>query len=152
MRIILQRVSSAKVDVNGNTISSIDKGLLLLVGIANGDREDDARYLAEKCVNLRIFEDNEGKMNRSGLEMEAEILVISQFTLYGDTRRGRRPSFTDAAHPDISRPLFDDFVHMLSESGLQVTTGQFGAYMQVSLVNDGPVTIILDSKDKKRKK
>jgi D-tyrosyl-tRNA(Tyr) deacylase len=151
MKIVLQRVKSANVAVEGKPISAIGQGLVLLVGIANGDTEGDARYLAEKCVNLRIFEDDHGKMNISGLDVGAEILAISQFTLYGDTRRGRRPSFTGAAPPDQSKPLFDQFIKILRESGLQIRTGQFGAYMQVSLVNDGPVTIILDSNDKKQK-
>ena len=151
MKIVLQRVKSAKVSVDGKTISAIGQGLVLLVGIANGDDEDDARYLAEKCVNLRIFEDDNGKMNISGFDVGAEILAISQFTLYGDTRRGRRPSFTDAAPPDQSKPIFNRFIEILRESRLQIKTGEFGAYMQVTLVNDGPVTIILDSKDKKRR-
>jgi len=151
MKIVLQRVKSAKVSVDGITISEIGQGLVLLVGIANGDDENDARYLAEKCVNLRIFEDDNDKMNISGLNVGAEILTISQFTIYGDTRRGRRPSFTDAAPPDQSHPLFDRFIEILRESRLQIKTGEFGAYMQVTLVNDGPVTIILDSKDRKRR-
>lgn len=150
MRIVLQRVKSAQVDVLNQTISKIEKGLLLLVGIGNDDEEEDARYLAEKCLNLRIFEDDHGKMNISGLDVNAEILAISQFTLFGDSRRGRRPSFTNAAPPVKSQPMFDKFVTMLRESNLVVKTGQFGAFMQVSLVNDGPVTIILDSKARKR--
>ena len=151
MRVVLQRVKSAQVDVSNETISKIGPGLLLLVGIGNDDDEEDARYLAEKCLNLRIFEDENNKMNISGLDVKAEILAISQFTLFADTRRGRRPSFTDAAPTVKSEPLFNRFVNMLLESSLTVKTGIFGAYMQVSLENDGPVTIILDSKDRKRK-
>jgi D-aminoacyl-tRNA deacylase len=151
LRVVLQRVKSAQVDVSNETISKIGPGLLLLVGIGNDDDEEDARYLAEKCLNLRIFEDENNKMNISGLDVKAEILAISQFTLFADTRRGRRPSFTDAAPPVKSDPLFNRFVNMLLESSLTVKTGIFGAYMQVSLENDGPVTIILDSKDRKRK-
>lgn len=150
MRIVLQRVKSARVDVDGSTVARIGPGLLLLVGVKRGDDEEDARYLAEKCVHLRIFDDPEGKMNISGLEVKAEILAVSQFTLYGDTRRGRRPSFTEAAPPDISQPLFDSFVAFLRESGLPVATGRFGAVMQVHLVNHGPVTLILDSTARRR--
>ena len=145
MRIVLQRVSRACVDVDEKTIAEIGVGLLLLVGIAHQDTESDAQYLAEKCVNLRIFEDAEGKMNLSGLEVAAEILAISQFTLYADTRRGRRPSFIDAAPPEKSLPLFEKFVEMLRDSGLKVATGEFGSRMKVDFINHGPVTIILDS-------
>lgn len=151
MRVVLQRVKSAQVDVSNETISKIGPGLLLLVGIGNDDEEEDAWYLAEKCLNLRIFEDKNNKMNISGLDVKVEILAISQFTLYADTSRGRRPSFTEAAPPVKSEPMFDSFVNILQESGLLVKTGRFGAYMQVILENDGPVTIILDSKDRKRK-
>ena len=151
MRVVLQRVKSAQVDVSNETISKIGPGLLLLVGIGNDDEEEDAWYLAEKCLNLRIFEDKNNKMNISGLDVKVEILAISQFTLYADTSRGRRPSFTEAAPPVKSEPMFDSFVNILQESGLLVKTGRFGAYMQVILENDGLVTIILDSKDRKRK-
>lgn len=148
MRVVLQRVRSARVEVDGDAIATIGPGMVLLVGIAEGDESDDLKYLAEKCVNLRIFDDENGKMNISGMDVHAEILAISQFTLYADTRRGRRPSFTRAAHPDLSQPLFDDFVALLRKSGLKVATGRFGASMQVHLINDGPVTIIMDSKDR----
>jgi D-tyrosyl-tRNA(Tyr) deacylase len=151
LRVVLQRVKSAQVDVSNETISKIGPGLLLLVGIGNDDEKEDARYLVEKCLNLRIFEDENNKMNISGLDVKAEILTISQFTLFADTRRGRRPSFTDAAPPVKSEPMFDSFVTMLQESGLLVKTGKFGAYMQVKLENDGPVTIILNSKDRKKR-
>jgi len=148
MRIILQRVTEASVSVEDKIVGEIGKGLVLLVGIKNGDTEDDARYLADKCLQLRIFEDDAGKMNISGLEIGADILAVSQFTLYGNTRKGRRPSFVQAAPPEISSPLFDRFVHMLKESGLNVATGIFGANMLVRIYNDGPVTIILDSEDR----
>jgi len=148
MRIVLQRVESANVAVNGQTIAEIGKGLLLLVGITHDDNKSDAKYLAEKCVNLRIFEDGAGKMNVAACDNNAQILAVSQFTLHAGTRRGRRPSFIQAAPPDLSLPLFNTFVELLAESGLNILKGEFGAYMKVSLVNDGPVTIILDSKEK----
>ncbi len=145
MRIVLQRVQKARVEVSENTIAQIGAGLLLLVGITHDDTETDAKYLAEKCVNLRIFEDDAGKMNLSGLEVGAELLAISQFTLYADTRRGRRPSFVAAAPPEESLPMFNKFVEFLKSLGLKVMTGEFGARMTVDFINDGPVTIILDS-------
>jgi D-tyrosyl-tRNA(Tyr) deacylase len=148
MRIVLQRVTQAAVWVEGESVGKIGKGLALLVGIGNGDTEEEARYLADKCLQLRIFEDGAGKMNLSALDVGAEILAVSQFTLYGNTRKGRRPSFVEAAPPEISRPLFDRFVEMLRESGLKVETGIFGAHMLVEIFNDGPVTIILDSEDR----
>ena len=150
MRIVLQRVSEASVAIDGKTVGAIDKGLVLLIGIKNGDTEQDALYLADKCLQLRIFEDDQRKMNVSGIDIGAEILAVPQFTLYGNTRKGRRPSFVDAAPPEISRPMFDRFVNMLRESGLKVATGIFGAYMSVKIINDGPVTIILDSEDRKK--
>ncbi|MEE9171219.1 MAG: D-aminoacyl-tRNA deacylase [bacterium] len=145
MRMVLQRVQKARVEVSENTIAQIGAGLLLLVGITHDDTETDAKYLAEKCVNLRIFEDDAGKMNLSGLEVGAELLAISQFTLYADTRRGRRPSFVAAAPPEESLPMFNKFVELLKSLGLKVMTGEFGARMKVDFINDGPVTIILDS-------
>ena len=147
MRIVLQVVKCAHVDVEGKTIAEIGPVLLLLVGITNGDIEDDAIYLAKKCVNLRIFADAGGKMNISALEKKAEILAISQFTLYADTKKGRRPSFIEAAPSLKSKPLFDFFVEKLRDSGLTVAAGRFGAHMLVNLINDGPVTIILDSRE-----
>lgn len=134
--------------VDGRIVGAIGKGLVLLVGIKTGDAEKDARYLADKCVQLRIFEDEQGKLNISGLEAGAELLAVSQFTLYGNTRKGRRPSFVEAAPPEISSPLFDKFVEMLKESGLKVETGIFGADMLVKIFNEGPVTIILDSENR----
>ncbi|MCD6165580.1 D-tyrosyl-tRNA(Tyr) deacylase [candidate division KSB1 bacterium] len=145
MRIVLQRVKEASVQVNEKIVGQIGPGLVLLVGIQHGDTEADARYLADKCVNLRIFEDNAGKMNISALEIKAEMLAVSQFTLYADSRKGRRPSFVEAAPPEESEPLFNHFVQMLKTSGLKVETGIFGAHMLVKILNDGPVTIILDS-------
>ena len=144
MRALLQRVSEAKVVVAGETIGACEKGLLILLGVQNGDTRKEAEFLADKCLQLRIFADDEGKMNRSLLDIQGELLVISQFTLYADTRRGRRPSFIDAALPEISEPLYEHFVECLRASGVKVATGSFGAEMQVSLVNDGPVTILLE--------
>jgi D-tyrosyl-tRNA(Tyr) deacylase len=145
MRIVLQRVAEASVSVGNKTLGTIGKGLVLLVGIGPEDSEEQARTLAEKCVRLRIFEDNQGKMNLSLLDAEGEILAVSQFTLYGDTRKGRRPSFTGAAHPDIAEPMFNYFVSYLEELGVSVSTGQFGARMIVRIVNDGPVTFLLEA-------
>jgi D-tyrosyl-tRNA(Tyr) deacylase len=144
MRIVLQRVAEASVSVEGTVIGSIGKGLVLLVGIGPEDGEKQARALAEKCVQLRIFEDDQGKMNLSLLDVGGEILAVSQFTLYGDTRKGRRPSFAGAAHPDVAMPLFNRFLGYLKELGVSVATGQFGARMKVTIVNDGPVTFVLE--------
>jgi D-tyrosyl-tRNA(Tyr) deacylase len=145
MKAVVQRVSSASVGVNGNVISSIGNGLLVLIGIEQGDRLSDAAYLAEKIANLRIFEDNNGKMNRSLLETGGQMLVVSQFTLLGDCRKGRRPSFVKAAPPDIADRLYEYFSDQVSKKGIDVQTGRFKAMMKVSLVNDGPVTLILES-------
>ena len=148
MRVVLQRVTEASVSVDEEIVGKIGKGLVLLVGIGNGDTEEDARYLSDKCLQLRIFEDEAGKMNISALDVGADVLAISQFTLFGNTRKGRRPSFVEAAPPEISRPLFERFVDFLKESGLKVETGIFGAHMLVKIFNDGPVTILLDSTDR----
>lgn len=148
MRVVLQRVREALVEVEGKTVGKIDNGLVLLIGATTGDGEKEANYLADKCVNLRIFEDAQGKMNLSALEVEAEILVISQFTLYGDTRKGRRPSFTEALEPVEAEKLYVKFIDNLREKGLRVEHGVFGAKMLVKIFNDGPVTFILDSKEK----
>ena len=146
MRVVLQRVSQASVRVEGSVIGAIEHGLLLLVGIAPSDTEAEARWLAQKCTGLRIFPDSEGKMNRSVLDVSGGILAISQFTLYGDCRRGRRPSFVGAARPEHAKPLYERFCTLLEEAGpVSVARGRFGADMQVELCNDGPVTLVLDS-------
>ncbi len=149
MRALIQRVSQASVAVDDKILGEIDHGLVVLLGVKNGDDEKAARYLANKIINLRIFEDADGKFNLSALDVKAEILAISQFTLYADCRRGRRPGFSDAARPEISLPLYQKFVQILQESGLKVEQGEFGAHMLVKIYNDGPVTILLDSEDKK---
>ena len=148
MRALLQRVQRGSVTVDDKTIGSIGPGLVILLGVRNGDDESAAVYLANKIVNLRIFPDENGKFNRSALDVGAELLVISQFTLYADTRRGRRPGFSDAAPPDVSIPLYEKFVELLKESDLTVATGEFGAHMVVEIINDGPVTVMLDSEEK----
>lgn len=148
MRIILQRAKNAAVTVEGKVIGQISHGVVLLVGVTHDDTEEDAAYLANKVVNLRIFEDDEGKMNHSLLERLGEVLSVSQFTLYGDCRKGRRPSFIQAAKPEQAKQLYNRFNELLREQGLTVETGQFGAMMEVSFTNDGPVTLILDSKDR----
>jgi D-tyrosyl-tRNA(Tyr) deacylase len=144
MRIVLQRVSRARVTVEGRVTGEIGRGLLLLAGFTDGDSEDALAWMADKVVGLRIFPDDEGKMNRSVQEAGGGLLVVSQFTLYGDTRKGRRPSFVDAARPEIAIPLYEHFVELLRATGLPVGTGEFGAMMDVELVNDGPVTLILE--------
>lgn len=144
MRILLQRVSQASVSVTGEKIAQIEHGLLLLVGITHGDSETQAEWLAEKVANLRVFEDEQGKMNRSILDIGGAALVISQFTLYGDARKGRRPAFVDAADPEVARGLVNRYADALRAFGVAVQTGQFGAHMQVALTNDGPVTLLLE--------
>ena len=146
MRVVLQRSLSANVKVDGMITGQIDKGYVLLVGLTHEDTKEDVRYVAEKIANLRLFEDEEGKMNRSIFEEGGSILSISQFTLYGDTRKGRRPSFSEAAKPDVAKPLWDLFNEELRKLNLHVETGIFGAMMDVSLTNDGPVTLIVESK------
>ena len=145
MRLVLQRVSKGSVSVDGTTVASIQQGLVILLGIAPGDSETHARTLAEKVVHLRIFEDDQGKMNRSLLDIGGEAIVVSQFTLYADTRKGRRPSFTDAAIPETASPLVEYFTAYLRELGVPTQTGEFGAHMLVEIANDGPVTIILEA-------
>ena len=145
MKIVLQRVSDARVDVAGNTVGEIDRGLLIFLGVKTGDTKKDAEYLADKVVNLRIFPDESGRMNRSVQDVGGAVLVVSQFTLYGDCRKGRRPSFDDAAEPTLARELYEYFNSCLRASNLVVRTGIFQAEMQVHLENDGPVTFILDS-------
>ncbi len=144
MRILLQRVSHAQVLVDGKTIAQIGPGLVLLVGVAPNDQNEQARFLAEKIAHLRIFEDQEGKMNRSLLDVGGEAIVVSQFTLYADTRKGRRPSFTNAAQPQTAEPLVDRFANFLTQLGVPTQCGEFGAHMLVEIANDGPVTILLE--------
>lgn len=146
MRVVLQRVKEAKVTVEGKVVGQIQRGLVLLVGAKTGDTEEDLRYLADKCVNLRIFEDNEQKMNLSALDVKAEVLVVSQFTLYGDTRKGRRPSFTDALEPQEAERLYRKFIDQIKATGLKTESGVFGAKMLVEISNWGPVTFILESR------
>ncbi|MFB1080568.1 D-aminoacyl-tRNA deacylase [Jeotgalibacillus sp. JSM ZJ347] len=145
MRVVVQRSKEAKVTVEGKIEGEIRSGLVLLVGISQEDTESDCRYAADKIANLRIFEDEEGRMNHSVLDQGGEILSISQFTLYGDTKKGRRPNFMNAAKPVHAEPLYEKFNELLNEKGLKVETGVFGAMMDVSLVNDGPVTLIVES-------
>ena len=146
MRVVLQRSGPASVRVDGEVTGSIDKGYVLLVGITHTDTEVDVDYVAKKIAGLRLWEDAEGKMNRSIDEVDGAILSVSQFTLYGDVKKGRRPSFIEAARPEQAKPLWDYFNEQLQAEGLQVETGIFGAMMDVELVNDGPVTIIVESK------
>ena len=146
MRAIIQRVSQASVLVAEETVGAIDQGLMVLLGVAQGDTSKDTAYLADKTAGLRIFEDNDGKMNRSVEDIGGSILVISQFTLLGDCRKGRRPGFTDAAPPELADKLYEEYVNALRSRGITVATGVFRANMQVALVNDGPVTIMLDSR------
>ncbi len=147
MRVVVQRISRGRVICNDRITGAIEAGLLLLVGVTHTDLEDDARRLAEKVVNLRIFEDEAGKMNRSVLDTGGEILSVSQFTLYADVRKGRRPSFTGAAKPEAAEKLYEYFNDQLRDRGVTVKTGCFGGVMDVDFVNSGPVTIIIDSAD-----
>ncbi|MBC8077286.1 MAG: D-tyrosyl-tRNA(Tyr) deacylase [Chloroflexales bacterium] len=148
MRVLLQRVSSASVTVEGATTGAIVGGLLLLVGVGPGDGREEAQQLADKVATLRIFSDDAGKFNRSLLDVGGAALVVSQFTLYADTRKGRRPSFIDAAPPEQAAPLVDAFAAAMEAHGIRVERGVFGAHMQVALVNDGPVTIMLESAER----
>jgi len=148
MRAVIQRVKSASVSVEGEKAASIGRGLVVLLGVGLNDTEQDAAWLADKTANLRIFEDAEGKMNLSALETGGQALVVSQFTLYGDARKGRRPSFTDAAPPDKADDLYRRYVELLEKSGIEVQTGRFRARMLVTIENDGPVTILLDTAER----
>jgi D-tyrosyl-tRNA(Tyr) deacylase len=147
MKVVLQRVDRASVTVDEKIVGEIGKGLLLLVGAGHDDTDDDVRFLADKCMNLRIFEDEQGKMNLSCVNLEYDVLVVSQFTLQADCRKGRRPSFTDAMEPVQAEKLCDRFAELCRAEGVKVETGVFGAKMSVELVNWGPVTIVLDSKE-----
>jgi D-tyrosyl-tRNA(Tyr) deacylase len=146
MRAILQRVSEARVKIEGETVGEISRGLLVLLGVAKSDTPDQARWLADKIISLRIFNDADGKMNLDLAEVNGAVLIVSQFTLYGDCSKGRRPSFIDAAPPEVAIPLYEAFINAIKAQGIPTATGRFGAMMQVELINDGPVTMILDSK------
>ena len=148
MKALLQRVTRASVSIGGEEVGKIGSGLVVFLGVASGDTEKDAQYLAQKITSLRIFADEDGKFNLSALDINGELLLVSQFTLLADTRKGRRPSFVEAAPPAQAEELFDYFVAQTSATGLRVKTGCFQAYMQVEIQNDGPVTIMLDSKEK----
>jgi len=146
MRIVLQRVKQAQVKINSEVVGNIQQGLLLFVGAEKGDGINDIKYLVQKLINLRIFEDEKSKMNLSVHDLDGEILAVSQFTLLGDCSKGRRPSFDKAAGSDDAFNLYNDFVLEIKKSGLRVETGRFGAHMQIELINDGPVTLIVDSR------
>ncbi|NIN01459.1 MAG: D-tyrosyl-tRNA(Tyr) deacylase [candidate division Zixibacteria bacterium] len=146
MKVVLQRVKEAKVTVENEVVGQIQRGLVLLVGAKTGDTEQDVKYLADKCVNLRIFEDDEKKMNLSALDVKAEVLVISQFTLYGDTSKGRRPSFTGTLAPEEAEKLYQKFIEEVKATGIKAESGVFGAKMLVDIANWGPVTFILESR------
>jgi len=148
MKALLQRVTAASVSISGNEVGRIGRGLVVFIGVVAGDIERDIDYLVQKTVNLRIFSDRSGKFNLSALDIGGELLLVSQFTLLADTRKGRRPSFTDAAPPDEAEKLFDEFIRQARVTGLKIETGRFQQYMQVEIYNDGPVTIMLDSRDK----
>lgn len=148
MRVVLQRVAHASVTVDGEIIRKIQRGFLLLVGVTHDDAMEDMEYLVRKIVQMRIFEDEEGKLNRSIQDIGGEILSVSQFTLYADTKKGNRPSFSKAAPGDVALEMFEQFNSLLRDTGIPVETGQFGADMKVELLNDGPVTILLDSKNR----
>ncbi len=148
MKVLLQRVTGASVSVAGEEVGRIGRGLVVFVGVAGGDEEREVQYLVQKTIGLRIFADEEGRFNLSALDIKGELLVISQFTLLADTRKGRRPSFIAAAPPAQAEALFEQFVEQARASGLKVETGRFQQYMQVEIQNDGPVTILLDSREK----
>jgi len=148
MRAVIQRVSSASVEVDGKVVGSIERGFLALIGVGRDDTEEDAASIASKIAGLRIFNDEAGKMNLSVADVGGGVLVVSQFTLYGDCRKGRRPSFIGAAPPEVAMPLYEVFINSLRSLGLPTATGRFGAMMQVELINEGPVTLILDTTER----
>ena len=145
MRAVVQRVSSGRVTVDQKTVGSISAGIVVLLGIRSSDEPRDVAWLAEKIVHLRIFSDDDGKMNRSLADIGGEMLIVSQFTLYGDCRKGRRPGYSDAAPPEHAKPLYDLFIERVEELGISAASGEFQAAMEVTIVNDGPVTLMLDS-------
>ncbi len=145
MRAVVQRVSSSKVSVDEEVVGQINRGLMVLLGVTHSDTSKDVDYMVDKVTNLRIFEDEDEKMNLSLKDIKGELLVVSQFTLYGDARKGRRPSFSEAARPEIANPLYEEFIEKIKQQGINVGTGKFGAHMMVDLTNDGPVTILLES-------
>ncbi|KAA3611003.1 MAG: D-tyrosyl-tRNA(Tyr) deacylase [Calditrichaeota bacterium] len=147
MRALIQRVAKGSVSIDGNTVGEIAQGLVLMLGIKKDDTIEDVKFVANKCVNLRIFNDTQGNLNKSLLEIGGEMLIISQFTLYGDSRKGRRPGFSDAAPPEIAEPLYEKFIEEIKLNSVRVATGKFGAMMQVFIQNDGPVTLIVESKN-----
>lgn len=146
MRALIQRVSSASVSIEGKIAGEIGQGIVVLLGVTHDDTEKDASFLADKCVNLRIFEDSDGKMNHSTLETKGGVLIISQFTLYGDASRGRRPSYSNAARPETAIPLYEKFIDEVRKTGLKTETGKFGAEMLVDIKNNGPVTLLIESR------
>lgn len=146
MRAVVQKVAHSKVTVDEEIVGQINQGLLVLLGVTHDDTSKDVDYMVDKITNLRIFEDEEGKMNLSLKDIGGEVLAVSQFTLYGDARRGRRPSFSDAARPEIANPLYEEFIKKIRDLDINVGTGKFGAHMMVDLTNDGPVTILLESR------
>ena len=146
MRAVVQRVASSRVTVDERVTGEVKKGLLVLLGVTHDDTSKDVDYMVDKVTNLRIFEDENDKMNLSLKDIGGEVMAVSQFTLYGDARKGRRPSFSDAARPDVANPLYEEFVEKLRAQGITVGTGEFGAHIMVELTNDGPVTILLESK------
>ena len=149
MRVVIQKVTQASVSIENQTVASIDKGLLVLVGIEDGDTNEDIAWLSSKIVNLRVFDDDNGVMNLSVKEVDGEVLIVSQFTLHASTKKGNRPSYIKAARPEVAIPIYEAFIKQVeSLLGKRVPTGQFGAMMQVSLCNDGPVTILIDTKNK----
>ncbi|GMG97827.1 D-aminoacyl-tRNA deacylase [Tepidimicrobium xylanilyticum] len=146
MRAVVQRVAKANVKVKGNVVGEISKGLLVFLGVGEDDSEKDLEYMVDKVLGLRIFEDENNKMNLSVMDIGGELLVVSQFTLYGDVRKGKRPSFTSSAYPELAEEIYEQFIEKCREKGIRTEKGVFGAHMEVSILNDGPVTILIDSK------